>query len=72
MVKQKICIKKTNTFAIIDMNFVQEQLKSQCNRFRTIAECLVSSLTSCRLGRLSYTTIEWKEREGGWAAKLER
>ena len=25
MVKQKICIKKTNTFTIIAMNFVQEQ-----------------------------------------------
>ena len=25
---QKICIKKTNTFTIIDMNFVQEQLKT--------------------------------------------
>ena len=24
MVKQKICIKKTNTFTIIAMNFVQE------------------------------------------------
>ena len=29
MVKQKICIKKTNTFTIIAMNFVQEQLKSE-------------------------------------------
>ena len=28
MVKQKICIKKTNTFTIIAMNFVQEQLNS--------------------------------------------
>ena len=27
-VKQKICIRKTNTFTIIAMNFVQEQLKS--------------------------------------------
>ena len=26
MVKHKICIKKTNTFTIIAMNFVQEQL----------------------------------------------
>ena len=26
MVKRKICIKKTNTFTIIAMNFVQEQL----------------------------------------------
>ena len=26
MVKQQICIKKTNTFTIIAMNFVQEQL----------------------------------------------
>ena len=25
LVKQKICIKKTNTFTIIAMNFVQEQ-----------------------------------------------
>ena len=29
MVKQKKCIKKTNTFTIIVMNFVQEQLNSQ-------------------------------------------
>ena len=28
VVKEKICIKKTNTFTIIDMNSVQEQLKS--------------------------------------------
>ena len=27
MVKRKICIKKTNTFTIIAMKFVQEQLK---------------------------------------------
>ena len=27
MFKQKICIKKTNTFTIIAMYFVQEQLK---------------------------------------------
>ena len=26
IVKQKICIKKTHTFTIIAMNFVQEQL----------------------------------------------
>ena len=29
IVKQKICIKKTHTFTIIAMNFVQEQLNSQ-------------------------------------------
>ena len=28
IVKRKICIKKTHTFAIIAMNFVQEQLIS--------------------------------------------
>ena len=28
MTKQKICIKKTNTFTIIAMNFVQEPLKT--------------------------------------------
>ena len=28
MVKRKTCIKKTNTFTIFAMNFVQEQLKS--------------------------------------------
>ena len=28
MVKRKICIKKTKTFTIIAMNFVQEQLKT--------------------------------------------
>ena len=28
IVKQKICIKKTHTFTIIGMNFVQEQLNS--------------------------------------------
>ena len=27
IVKRKICIKKTHTFTIIAMNFVQEQLK---------------------------------------------
>ena len=27
MVKRKICIKKTNTFTLIAINFVQEQLK---------------------------------------------
>ena len=31
MVKQKISIKKTNTFTIIAMNFIQEQL----NKFET-------------------------------------
>ena len=29
MVKQKICIKKTNTITIIAMKYVQEQLKIQ-------------------------------------------
>ena len=29
MVKQKICIKKTTTFTIISMNFVQEQLNKR-------------------------------------------
>ena len=28
VVKRKICIKKTNTFTIIAMNFVQEQLRT--------------------------------------------
>ena len=28
MVKQKNCIKKTNMFKVITMNFVQEQLKT--------------------------------------------
>ena len=31
-VMQKICIKNTNMFTIIAMNFVQEQLKSQMVR----------------------------------------
>ena len=29
LVKQKICIKKTNTFTIIAINFVQEQLNNK-------------------------------------------
>ena len=29
IVKQKICIKNTNTFTIIAMNFVQEPLNTQ-------------------------------------------
>ena len=33
MVKQKICIKKNNTFTII-MNFVQEQLKKSSQQLR--------------------------------------
>ena len=28
IVKRKICIKKTNTFTLIAMNFVQDQLKN--------------------------------------------
>ena len=31
MVKQKICIKKTNKFTIIAMNFAQEQLTNSLN-----------------------------------------
>ena len=38
MVKQKICIKKTKTFTIIAMNFVQEQLTS-----RTELKCLLKN-----------------------------
>ena len=29
IVKQKICIKKTHTFTVIAMNFIQEQLKKK-------------------------------------------
>ena len=36
MVEQKICIKKTNTFTIIAINFVQEQLKTE-NQFQNAA-----------------------------------
>ena len=40
IVKQKICIKKTYTFTIIAMNFVQEQLNNQTqpktNEWKTV------------------------------------
>ena len=37
IVKQKICIKKTHTFTIIDMNFVQEQLiRTHMHRLKSI------------------------------------
>ena len=37
-VKRKICIKKTHTFTIIAMNFVQEQLKIEYKTARRILE----------------------------------
>ena len=49
MVKRKICIKKTNTFQIIPMNFVQEPLnthvapqllKAKSMQFRTFLKVL--------------------------------
>ena len=36
MVKQKICIKKTNTFTINAMTFVQEQLRTEFRRAKKV------------------------------------
>ena len=40
IVKQKFCIKKTHTFTIIAMNYVQEQLK-KFKRFEDLKNCQI-------------------------------
>ena len=38
IVKRKFCIKKTQTFTIIAMNYVQEQLKTCKKKLRLVEE----------------------------------
>ena len=61
MVKRKICIKKTNTFRIIAMNFVQEQLKTAqpLNALPSFA-CLCSFLDAhCSYYKLTFLKVEF-------------
>ena len=56
IVKQKICIKKTHTFTIIAMNFIQEQLITYYFLFNLVW------WLSCQVTKIKLSSVDFPTR----------